>query len=185
MKKVLVPLAAGAEEMETVIIVDVLRRAGLDVVLAGLDGTAPVLCSRNVQVLPDCALAAAIEKGPYDAVVLPGGAKGAENLAASPVIQNLLSTQAGEGRLVAAICAAPIALKAAGVGQGRALTSHPAVKEKVAAFGSYKEDRVVRDGKLVTSRGPGTAFEFALVLIEDLLGREAAENVAGPMLLPK
>ncbi|MCW8132801.1 MAG: DJ-1/PfpI family protein [Planctomycetota bacterium] len=185
MKKVLVPLAAGAEEMETVIIVDVLRRAGLEVVLAGLDGPDPVLCSRNVKLLPDCALADAAARGPFDAIVLPGGAKGAENLAASPKIQELLRTQAGDGRIVGAICAAPIALEAAGVGKGRALTSHPSVKEKLAAFGAYKEERVVRDGKLVTSRGPGTAFEFALALIEDLLGREAAEKVAGPMLLPK
>lgn len=183
MKRVLVPLAAGAEEMETVIIVDVLRRAGLEVVLAGLDGRDPVLCSRNVKLLPDCALAEA--QGPFDAIVLPGGAKGAENLAASTAVQDLLRRHSAEGKIVGAICAAPIALAAAGVGKGRALTSHPSVKDKLNAFASYQEERVVRDGKLVTSRGPGTAFEFALALIEDLLGREAAEKVAGPMLLPK
>lgn len=182
MKRVLVPLAAGAEEMETVIIVDVLRRAGLEVVMAGLDGRDPVVCSRNVRLLPDCALGEA--QGSFDAIVLPGGAKGADNLAASKTVQGLLREYADAGKVVAAICAAPIALAAAGVGQGCALTSHPSVKERLLAFGRYQEDRVVWDGKLLTSRGPGTAFEFALALIEELLGREAAEKVASPMLLP-
>lgn len=183
MKRVLVPLASGAEEMETVIIVDVLRRAGVEVVLAGIEGRDPVRCSRSMKLVPDAALADA--KGVFDAIVLPGGAMGADNLAASKLVQDLLRKFEQEEKIVAAICAAPIALMAAGVGKGRALTSHPSVKEKLGGFGSYKEERVVRDGKFITSRGPGTAFEFALALIEDLLGSEAAEKVAAPMLLPK
>ena len=182
MKRVLVPLAPGAEEMETVIIVDVLRRAGLEVLLAGLQGMQPVRCSRGVVLCPDVALAAVT--GTFDLIVLPGGAKGAESLAASVAVLDLLRRQEREGLPIGAICAAPIVLVAAGVGQGRALTSHPAVKEKVAALGTYREERVVKDGPLITSRGPGTALEFALALVEELLGKAAADQVAAPMLLP-
>lgn len=181
MARVLVLLAPGAEEMETVITVDVLRRASLEVVLAGLQGSGAVTCSRQMKLLPDVALDVA--KGPFDAVVLPGGAQGAEALAASFKVQQLLREQEKAGRWIAAICAAPIALVAAGVGKGQALTSHPSVKARVEAHGHYSEDRVVRSGKLITSRGPGTTFEFALAIIEELLGKDAAQKVATPMLL--
>jgi protein DJ-1 len=181
MARVLVLLAPGAEEMETVIVVDVLRRAALDVTVAGLQGTGVVTCSRQVKLLPDVALDAA--KGPFDVVVLPGGAQGAEALAASEKAQDLLREQERTGRWIAAICAAPIALVAANVGKGQTLTSHPSVKARVEAHGRYSEDRVVRSGKLITSRSPGTAFEFALAIIEELLGKDAAQKVAAPMLL--
>jgi protein DJ-1 len=181
-KRVLIPLAHGAEEMEAVILADVLRRAGIEVVLAGVDGVAPVVCSRQVRLLPDCAMADC--KGPYDLVLLPGGAQGARALAGSARVQELLREQDRAGRLVGAICAAPVALVAAGVGQGRNLTSHPSVQAELSGFGSYREQRVVRDGTLLTSRGPGTAFEFALACIEALLGKDAAARVAAPMLLP-
>jgi len=181
MARALVLLAPGAEEMETVIVVDVLRRAAIEVVVAGLQGAGPVICSRQVRLLPDVALGEA--KGPFDVVVLPGGAQGAEALAASAQVQKLLREQAQAGRRIAAICAAPIALVAANVAQGHALTSHPSVKARVEGHGRYSEERVVRSGRLITSRGPGTAFEFALAIVEDLLGLEAARKVAAPMLL--
>jgi len=183
MPRALVFLAPGAEEMETVIVVDVLRRAGIEVTLAGVDGAQAVTCSRNVKLVPDCALADV--QGAFDVLVLPGGAKGAENLAASPLVQKLLRVQAEAGKPIGAVCAAPIALVAAQVGQGRKLTSHPSVKDKVAPHGAYLEERVVEDGPFITSRGPGTTFEFALALVAKLLGREAADKVAAPMLLPK
>ena len=181
MARVLVLLAPGAEEMETVIVVDVLRRASLDVVMAGVQGTGAVTCSRQVKLLPDVSLDAV--NGPFDAIVLPGGAQGAEVLAANPKVQDLLRQQEAAGRWIAAICAAPIALVSAGVGKGQALTSHPSVKARVESHGRYSEDRVVRSGKQITSRGPGTAFEFALAIIEELLGKDAAQKVALPMLL--
>lgn len=181
MARVLVLLAPGAEEMETVIAVDVLRRAEMEVVLAGLQGTHAVTCSRQVKLQPDIALDAV--QGTFDVVVLPGGAQGAEALAASPKVQELLREQEKAGRHIAAICAAPIALVTADVGKGQKLTSHPSVKARVEAHGTYCEDRVVRSGKLITSRGPGTAFEFALAVIEELLSRDAAQKVAAPMLL--
>ena len=180
-KRALVVLAPGAEEMETVIPVDVLRRAGIRTILAGLEGGGPVTCSRGVVLTPDESLEEALEKAPFDVVALPGGAGGAEALAASPRVRELLAAQDREGRLVAAICAGPKALEAAGVIRGRAFTCHPAVREELQGAGGWISRPVVRDGNLITSQGPGTAFAWALTLVEALLGREAAEKVAGPM----
>jgi len=181
MARVLVILVSGAEEMEAVITVDVLRRAGIEVVFAGLQGTDVVTCSRQVKLLPDIAVDDV--QGTFDAVVLPGGMPGSETLAASPKVQELLREQEKAGRCIAAICAAPIALVAAGVGKGQTLTSHPSVKDRMVAHGTYSEDRVVRSGQVITSRGPGTAFEFALAIVEELLDRDTARKVAAPMLL--
>ncbi|KAK3782725.1 hypothetical protein RRG08_037724 [Elysia crispata] len=185
MPSALVFLAEGAEEMETVISVDVLRRAGIDVTLAGLKGTEPVLCSRYVKLVPDKSLAEALKAKPYDILVCPGGAKGAQNLSevrivASFDVRHLLS---GGRSLVAAVCAAPTALLAHGVAKGKKLTSHPGVAEKLKGDYKYLEDRVVVDGKLITSRGPGTCFEFALAIVEQVQGKAKAESLVGPMLV--
>ncbi|XP_045161187.2 Parkinson disease protein 7 homolog [Mercenaria mercenaria] len=182
MPKALVILSEGAEEMETVITVDVLRRGGIEVTLAGLTGADPVLCSRNVKIVPDAALSDAVSKGPYDVVVCPGGAKGAQNLAESQEVGKILQEQEKGGRLIAAVCAAPIALASHKIGQGKNVTSHPSVKDKVGDH-KYSEERVVQDGKLITSRGPGTCFEFALKIVESLLGEEKANSLVAPMLL--
>ncbi len=179
--RVLVLLAAGAEEMEVTITVDVLRRAGVEVLLAGVDGAAPVTCSRGVRLVPDVALAQA--RGPYDLVVLPGGMAGAERLSASADVGAILAAQQAARRPIAAICAAPLALVAHGVHAGKAFTSHPSVRDRVAAFGRYREDAVVTDGDLITSRGPGTAFAFALALVARLCGADAAAAVRAPLLL--
>ncbi len=178
---VLVPLAPGAEEMEVVIVVDVLRRAGLTVRLAGLEGAAPVRCSRSVVLVPDGPLEA--ERGPFAAIVLPGGAGGAEKLAGSPLVGDLLRAQDAAGGLIGAICAAPTALRAHGIGEGKRLTSHPSVAAALAGHGDYREEAVVRDGNLITSRGPGTAFPFALAIVSALLGEAVAEKIRAPMLL--
>lgn len=179
--RALVILAEGAEEMELVIAVDVLRRAGVEVVLAGLAGTEPALCSRGVRILPDLALADV--EGTFDAIVLPGGKSGANRLAASPVVGEWLRSQASAGRTVAAICAAPIVLRAHGVFPGRRMTCHPSVNEIVSAHGILTEGAVVADGVLITSQGPGTSFAFALALVERLCGRLVAEQVRAPMIL--
>jgi len=181
MVRALVLLAPGAEEMEVVISIDVLRRAEIEVVVAGLQGAKVATCSRQVKLVPDVALDDV--QGTFEVVVLPGGLPGSETLADSPKVQELLREQEEAGRRIAAICAAPIALVAAGVAKGQALTSHPSVRERVEGHGTYSEERVVCSGKVITSRGPGTAFEFALAIVETLLGREAAQKVAAPMLL--
>lgn len=114
-KKALVILAPGAEEMETVITADVLRRAKISVTLAGLDSSHPVECSRSIRIVPDMSLNEAIEGGPYDVVVLPGGLGGSKRLAESNMVKTVLQTQEAAGGFIAAVCAAPSALLSHGI----------------------------------------------------------------------
>jgi protein DJ-1 len=181
MPSALVLLAPGAEEMETTIVVDVLRRAKVDVLVAGVEGDDPVECSRGVRITPDIALADV--SALCDVVVLPGGAGGAEVLSDSPAVGELLHRYWDGQRVVAAICAAPTALLAHGVALGSHLTSHPSVRELLRDEYEVSDDRVVEDGRLVTSQGPGTSFEFALALVARLCGSDVARQVRGPMVL--
>jgi len=191
-KTALVMLAPGAEEIEVSIIVDVLRRASVKVTLAGLGGGGAVTCSRGLRMLPDVALGDVA--GNFDAVVLPGGAQGAENLAGSPLVGRHLKSQWQRGRIVAAICAAPLALLRHEIGRGLALTSHPSVAEALQGTYTWSKERVVESGPLasadqsqpclITSQGPGTSFEFALTLVRRLRGAEVERAVAGPLILP-
>jgi protein DJ-1 len=178
----LVLLAPGAEEMEAVISIDVLRRGGIEVTVAGLDGADPVRCSRGVVISPDVALDDV--EGVFDVLVLPGGAEGAKRLAESEKVGELLREHDLGGRLVAAICAAPIALRAHGVFQGRKLTSHPSVKAVLEDWGEYSEHAVEADGNLITSRGPGTAFPFALRIVGALTDAQRMVQVRAPMMFP-
>ncbi len=180
--RALVFLAQGAEEMEVTIVVDVLRRAGVEVVLAGIDGPGPVRCSRGVVLVPDAALAACAGED-FDAIVLPGGAEGARRLAESATVGTLARAQVAAGRVLAAICAAPGGFAALGVGAGASVTCHPSVRAAVAAHGRHVDARVVQDGVIVTSQGPGTAFEFALAVAARLVPVAAVLALAGPMLL--
>lgn len=149
----------------------------------GLDGPQPVTCSRKVVVKPDMSLDDALKTAPYHAVVLPGGLGGAKALAASEKVGKILQNQEKGDGFVAAICAGPTALLSHGIGMGKKVTSHPSVKEQLSTKYTYSEDRVVRDGKIITSRGPGTAFEFGLALVEALEGKEKADSIVPPMIL--
>ncbi|KAE8593166.1 hypothetical protein XENTR_v10019011 [Xenopus tropicalis] len=184
-KRALLILAKGAEEMETVIPADVMRRAGIKVTIAGLSGKDPVLCSRDVVLCPDTSLEEARTQGPYDVVVLPGGNLGAQNLSESPVVKEVLKEQEAKNGLIAAICAGPTALTVHGVGIGKTITTHPLAKDKIVNADHYKysEERVVKDGNFITSRGPGTSFEFALMIVSTLVGKEVADQVKSPLLL--
>jgi protein DJ-1 len=187
--RVLVLLAEGAEEMEVTITVDVLRRAGIEVVLAGLDGAGPVTCSRGVRLVPDVALAdvtrtAGSPGEAFAMVVLPGGLGGAEKLGASAAAGALLRAHWDAGGTVGAICAGPTALVQHAIGAGVAMTCHPSVRDVVGAHGALAPGRVVTTPRLITSQGPGTAFEFALAIVARLAGADAAARVAEPMLLP-
>lgn len=176
MAKVLVPLADGCEELEAVTIIDLLRRAGIEVVSAGLK-PGIVKASRGVQLVPDVTLDVALQDD-YDMVVLPGGMPGAQHLREDLRILKLLKKMADAGKYTAAICAAPTVLAEAGILVGKKATSYPGFLDKMALPDTqYLSDAVVKDGKVLTSRGPGTAMDFALALIEELAGRVKRDQV--------
>jgi 4-methyl-5(b-hydroxyethyl)-thiazole monophosphate biosynthesis len=176
MVTVLVPLAQGVEELEAVTIIDLLRRANIEVVTAGLDA-APVKGSRGTVLLPDTTLDSAIEHE-YDMLVLPGGQPGATHLEQDARIVTLVRKMAQDKRFTAAICAAPKVLARAGVLDGKRATAFPGSLDPAQWPRVQVENRaVVTDGKVITSRGPGTAMDFALELIELLAGKEKRDQV--------
>jgi 4-methyl-5(b-hydroxyethyl)-thiazole monophosphate biosynthesis len=179
MAKVLVPLADGCEELEAVTIIDLLRRAGIDVVVAGLK-PGVVKASRGVQLLPDMTLDVALQDS-YDMVVLPGGMPGAANLKADARIIELLKNMAAAGKYTAAICAAPMVLAEAGVLAGKQATSYPGFLDALPGV-TISAAAVVQDGKVLTSRGPGTAMDFALALIEALAGADKRRQVEAALV---
>jgi 4-methyl-5(b-hydroxyethyl)-thiazole monophosphate biosynthesis len=178
--RALLLFADGFEEIEAVAIVDVLRRAGVEVVTASPAGGA--VCGAHAIRIEAERRFADVRAADFDALVLPGGSANAETLATDPRAQALIQEARRLDKVVAAICAAPLALKAAGVIRGAKLTSFPST---AAAFAGekYLEERVVKDGRLVTSRGPGTANEFAHALVGELCGAAKATAVAGPMVV--
>ncbi|MCA9637092.1 MAG: DJ-1/PfpI family protein [Myxococcales bacterium] len=171
----------GAEEMEVTIVVDVLRRGGVDVVMACLNGGEPVRCSRGVHISPDTRFVDI--EGDFDVVVLPGGAEGVRRLCASADVGELLRRREAKGELVAAICAAPLALRHHKVFADRTMTCHPSVESRVMEHGRRGEGAVVVDGNLITSRGPGTTFAFALAILARLRGEGIAHDVEKPLML--
>lgn len=183
MPRVLVPLADGFEEMEGIIIIDVLRRAGIEVVAAGLHA-GPIVASRGTRHVPDRQIDEIYEDD-FDMVILPGGAEGAQNLEKNSFVQKILERAIQAERPVAAICAAPNVLRNLGFfGGDTEFVMHPGQVEN-GQGGVYVTDRrVVRSGGFTTSIGPGSAFEFALELVEQLTDAATREKVAAPMLLP-
>ncbi len=183
MATVLVPLAQGCEELEAVTIIDLLRRAGITVLTAGLDDK-PVKASRGTVLIPDTTLDAVMEKE-FDMIALPGGLPGADHLNQDSRIHTLLKQQAKAEKYIAAICAAPKVLAAAGLLNGKHATSYPgSIDASQMQNIMYEEKPVVIDGKLITSRGPGTAMDFALALIEHLLGKAKRDEVETPLQRP-
>ncbi len=183
MPRVLVPLAPGCEELEAVTVIDLLRRAEIEVVTAGL-APGPVTCSRGTVLVPDVDLDDVVEET-FDMVVLPGGLPGATNLGDDPRVPDLLARQAAADRWSAAICAAPAVLASTGLLDGRSATSFPGAIDG-ARYPEVRliEEPVVTDGTVVTSRGPGTAMDFALHLIELLLGRDRRNAVEAKLMRP-
>uniref|UniRef100_A0AC11EVT1 Parkinsonism associated deglycase n=1 Tax=Ovis aries TaxID=9940 RepID=A0AC11EVT1_SHEEP len=157
----------------------------IKVTVAGLAGKDPVQCSRDVVICPDASLEDARKEGPYDVVVLPGGNLGAQNLSESAAVKEILKEQEKRKGLIAAICAGPTALLAHEIGFGSKVTTHPLAKDKMmnGSHYSYSENRVEKDGLILTSRGPGTSFEFALKIVEVLVGKEVADQVKAPLVL--
>jgi len=183
MSKVLVPLAEGFEEIEAVAIVDLLRRAGIEVCTASLAGR-EVTGSHDITVLADARLDE-VDAGDCDMIVLPGGMPGTTHLKSDPRVARLLRQFAESGRYTAAICAAPSVLAHAGLLEGRKATSFPGFLTSGSAPGiRLSEDAVVVDGKVATSRGPGTAVPFGLALIELLEGPQVRREVQERLQLP-
>lgn len=182
MSKVLIPLAQGCEEIEAVTVIDILRRAEVKVIVAGMDEGA-VRCSRGTVIVPDLTLDDVVNTV-FDMIVLPGGMPGAEHLKNDRRVITLMQKTAESGRYVAAICAAPMALHAAGLLEGRKATSFPGVLDKLPGSHQYSSDPVVVDGNIITSRGPGTAMDFALTLVELLVGAEQRNKVEAPLQRP-
>jgi 4-methyl-5(b-hydroxyethyl)-thiazole monophosphate biosynthesis len=179
MARVLVPLAPGFEEIEAVTIIDILRRAHVEVTVAGTaDG--PIVGSRRVPIIPDTTLDA-VAGSRFDMIVLPGGGEGTANLRRDPRIAEIVKRQAERGGNLAAICAAPTVLADAGLLDRKRVTSYPSYQSEFSAS-DYRTDRVVIDGRLITSRSPGTALEFALVLVERLVGPDESRRVGRDVL---
>jgi protein deglycase len=176
MSRVLVPLAQGCEELEAITITDLLTRAGIEITTCGLDEQ-PVKASRGTTIIPNTSIHKVLSES-FDLIVLPGGLPGADHLRDDPNIQMLIKKQVSENRYMAAICAAPKALAAAGVLSGRTATGFPGVLDALQDSSIQISTAAVEvDGNIITSRGPGTAMEFALRLIELLEGSEARKKV--------
>ena len=181
-RRALVLLADGFEEIEAVTPIDVLRRAGVEVITAGLDGRR-VTGNHGITLEADTTLADAPRD--VDLVVLPGGMPGAQRLGESAAVRELVRGVHERGRRVAAICTAPAtALAPAGVLAGRRATCYPGFEERFDPGVERSSERVVVDGTLTTSRGPGTALEFSLSLVAQLVSREVADEVRQKMLAP-
>ena len=183
MANVLVPIAQGCEELEAVTIIDLLRRAGIRVVTASLDNQ-PVKASRGTVLLADTTLDEVLDQE-FDMIVLPGGLPGADNLNQDARIHQLLRQMSSAGKYTAAICAAPRVLATAGLLNGKHATSFPGSLEGYPTEQMvYEQQPVVVDGKLITSRGPGTAMDFALELIEQLAGKTKRDEVEAALQRP-
>ena len=178
-KSVLVPLAQGFEEIEAVTIVDVLRRAEIRVVTAGLT-PGKVTGAHGITVVPDQDISEARAEG-HDMIVLPGGLPGSQHLHDDARVQALLAEFKAKGLWTAAICAAPMALVPSGIAEGKRVTSYPGFESKLVGA-IYREEAVVVDGRVVTSRGPGTALRFALKLVELLDSPATAAKLGAGML---
>lgn len=181
--RALVVLAEGAEESEAVIVIDLLRRGGIDTVIAGLNGEGPVLCGRKVRIWAETALSAVT--GRIDAIILPGGPEGARRLASSEAVGELLRNGARNGKIIGAICAAPLALVSHQIFAGKHMTCHPSVASRIGTHGKLVQQAVVEDGQLVTSQGLGTAILFALTLVRRIMGDVRAAEVERGLTLPR
>jgi len=184
MARVLVILAEGCEELEAVTVIDLLRRAEVEVVTAGLS-LGLVRASRGVVLAPDAILDSVLEDS-FDMVVLPGGMPGAKHLEEDARVLKLIQDLAAGGQYVAAICAAPRVLAVAGLLEGKRATAYPGFLDGGDFPGvSYTGSALEEDGRIITSRGPGTAMDFALHLIALLCGAATRERVEAGLLRPQ
>ncbi|MFW6000814.1 MAG: DJ-1 family glyoxalase III [Halanaerobium sp.] len=179
MQKILIPLAKGFEEIEAITNIDVLRRAGFNVITAGIDGK-NIKGDHGVKIEADIDIKD-IKKEEISDVVLPGGMPGAANLRDSSELLQIIRDVYQRGGLCAAICAAPMVLEAADILENKNATSYPGFDDQMDSA-NYKTDRVVKDGNIITGRGPGVALEFALAVVEYLADKDSADELKKAML---
>ncbi len=175
--EILVPISNGTEEMEAVIIVDILRRADLDVVIAGEYNE--ITCSRNVKILPDKLINDVCDEQ-FLAIIIPGGLAGVNNLSKSETLKKII--QNNKNSTIGAICAAPLVLNNMNLLEKNAmLTSHPSVENQFQDY-MYSPENVVIDGNLITSRGAGTTFDFAFELVEIFKNETVSQKIKNDIL---
>lgn len=181
MATVLIPLAEGFEELEAVTIIDLLRRADIEVITASLDGQT-VTASRGTRVVADTSVDEVLEQD-FDMVVLPGGLPGADHLDADDRIHRILQRAAENDRPIGAICAAPKVLASGGLLDHKKATAYPGVLDPQSLGSTQITDAPVQqDGNILTSRGPGTAMDFALEIIACLSGADKRDEVEAALL---
>ncbi len=184
MASVLIPLAEGCEELEAVTLIDLLRRAGISVTTASLGHQKSLTASRQVGLVADTLLDNVLEDD-FDMMLLPGGQPGTDHLNNDHRVHALIKRLQHEGRYLAAICAAPMVLASAGVLDGKRATSYPgALDKKKWPEITLSEEPVVMDDKILTSRGPGTAMDFALFIIELLTDKTTRDQVESGLVRP-
>lgn len=180
--RALIPLAEGIDDLQAVTLVDVLRRAKVEVVVASIEGRRMLTCARGTRITADAMLVDVLAQ-PFDLIALPGGAVGAQHLSVHQPLQQLIKDQAKAGRLFAGIGEAPaLALHASGALRQRRMTCLPSVSHQLSGC-NFVDQPVVVDGNCVTAQGSGSALEFALALVEQLCGKAMRAAVAGELVV--
>jgi 4-methyl-5(b-hydroxyethyl)-thiazole monophosphate biosynthesis len=180
MAVVLVPLATGFEEIEAISIIDVVKRAGIEVIIASVDGHTEVLGAHGITIKTEKSIKE-ISADALDMIVLPGGWGGTKILAEDKKVQSLIKEMDAKGKYIGAICAAPFALDRAGVLKTH-FTCYPSVEEEIKNSGYDATKKVIKDKNILTSRGPATAICFGLEIVRILAGEELKESVKEGLL---
>jgi protein deglycase len=180
MPKIIIPISNGFEEIETISIIDVCRRANIEVTIAAVENL-QTIGAHNVKIEADCKIED-INSDKFDMIVLPGGLPNAFTLADNEKVQSLLKEFKEKDKNIGAICAAPFALHKAGV-LNENFTCYPSFEQKIKLNSYHKDDAVVIDDKVITSRGPATAMIFALEIVTILCGEETSTNVKNGLLM--
>jgi len=177
---ILIPLAKGFEEIEAVALIDILRRAEIDVLIGGV-GALMIEGAHKIEIKADV-LISELNSTALEMIVLPGGWGGTKALAEDADVCRLLQEMNAKNKSIAAICAAPYVLNKAGVLK-HDFTCYPSVEKEIRQEGYVSDKNIVTDGNIMTSRGPGTVFEFALAIVEKLQGQETAKGLKNGMLI--
>lgn len=174
-------MSNGCEEVEALTVVDLLRRAGVGITMVSLEEGLIVNGSHNIGMKADCLYGEADFES-CEMIILPGGLKGTENLMSHQDLNAKIKSFNEQGKMLAAICAAPTVFAAAGILKERCATSYPSKKSEMTPVGEYKEEPVVVDKNVITSRGLGTAIEFSAAIIEHFKGKDTADKVLGDII---